>query len=60
MVVDGAHSRHAPGGPYSLGALEQVHDAAAQDHIPVVVALHGDLQNVDVRGVGERLDDPAA
>jgi hypothetical protein len=24
------------------------------------VALHGDLCDVDVRGVGERLDDPAA
>jgi len=60
LVVDGAHAGHVPTGPDGLGSLEQVHHATAKHHIPVVVALHGDLCDLDVGGVGERLDDPAA
>jgi hypothetical protein len=41
--------------------LKQVDDAPAEHDVSVVMALHGDLCDVDdVRGVGERLDDPAA
>jgi hypothetical protein len=60
LVVDGAHARDSPRGAHRLGALKQVDDAAAEHDLSVVVALHGDLGDVDVRGVGERLDDPTA
>jgi hypothetical protein len=52
LVVDGAHARDSPRGAHRLRALEQVDDAAAEYHVSVVVALHGDL--CDVFGVDDR------
>jgi hypothetical protein len=40
--------------------LAQIDDAAAEDDASVVLALHDDLCDVNVRSAGERLDDPAA
>jgi hypothetical protein len=60
LIVDGARARDSACGAHRLGALTQVDDAAAEHDVSVVMAPHGDLCDVDVRGGGERLDDRAA